>query len=385
MRPFFGFRRPSGRPGVRNLTLILSVTGLTTPAARRIARSLNGVTVLGTSHDSGLLGHDRAVHRRALAAFACHPNVGAVVVIGANPPVVDEIAAAAEQAGRMVAAISLDSCGHDVLTLSDKALRAAAGFVHRLSRERREALPAAGLLLGLECGRSDPSSGLVANPLVGAVVDRLVDAGGAAIFGETTEWIGAEEPLMRKAKDEAVAGRLRAAAAAREAMAQAAGIDLTGNNPSSTNIEAGLSSIEEKSLGAIAKAGSRPIQGVLGYGEPPPGPGVWAMDAPAYAPESLTGFTAAGASIALFTTGVGNSYVSALMPTVKLTGNPVTAARVTEQLEFEASAVFKGEESLDGAADRLADRLIEIASGALTWGEILGEGDEVISRFGAVL
>ncbi len=385
MRPFLGFRRPSGRPGVRNLTLILSVTGLTTPAARRIARSLNGVTVLGTSHDSGLLGHDRAVHRRALAAFACHPNVGAVVVIGANPPVVDEIAAAAEQAGRMVAAISLDSCGHDVLTLSDKALRAAAGFVHRLSRERREALPAAGLLLGLECGRSDPSSGLVANPLVGAVVDRLVDAGGAAIFGETTEWIGAEEPLMRKAKDEAVAGRLRAAAAAREAMAQAAGIDLTGNNPSSTNIEAGLSSIEEKSLGAIAKAGSRPIQGVLGYGEPPPGPGVWAMDAPAYAPESLTGFTAAGASIALFTTGVGNSYVSALMPTVKLTGNPVTAARVTEQLEFEASAVFKGEESLDGAADRLADRLIEIASGALTWGEILGEGDEVISRFGAVL
>lgn len=385
MRPFLGFRRPSGRPGVRNLTLILSVTGLTTPAARRIARSLNGVTVLGTSHDSGLLGHDRAVHRRALAAFACHPNVGAVVVIGANPPVVDEIAAAAEQAGRMVAAISLDSCGHDVLTLSDQALRAAAGFVHDLSRQRREALPAAGLLLGLECGRSDPSSGLVANPLVGAVVDRLVDAGGAAIFGETTEWIGAEEPLMRKAKDEAVAGRLQAAAAAREAMAQAAGIDLTGNNPSSTNIEAGLSSIEEKSLGAIAKAGSRPIQGVLGYGEPPPGPGVWAMDAPAYAPESLTGFTAAGASIALFTTGVGNSYVSALMPTVKLTGNPVTAARVTQQLELEASAVFKGEESLDEAADRLADRLIEIASGALTWGEILGEGDEVISRFGAVL
>lgn len=385
MRPFLGFRRPSGRPGVRNLTLILSVTGLTTPAARRIARSLNGVTVLGTSHDSGLLGHDRAVHRRALAAFACHPNVGAVVVIGANPPVVDEIAAAAEQAGRMVAAISLDSCGHDVLTLSDRALRAAAGFVHRLSCQRREALPAAGLLLGLECGRSDPSSGLVANPLVGAVVDRLVDAGGAAIFGETTEWIGAEEPLMRKAKDEAVAGRLQAAAAAREAMAQAAGIDLTGNNPSSTNIEAGLSSIEEKSLGAIAKAGSRPIQGVLGYGEPPPGPGVWAMDAPAYAPESLTGFTAAGASIALFTTGVGNSYVSALMPTVKLTGNPVTAARVTQQLELEASAVFTGEESLDEAADRLADRLIEIASGALTWGEILGEGDEVISRFGAVL
>ncbi len=385
MRPFLGFRRASGRPGVRNHTLILSVTGLTTPAARRIARSLNGVTVLGTQHDSGLLGHDRKVHRGALAAFACHPNVGGVVVIGANEPVVEMVAGAAASAGRLVEAITLDACGHDVLTLSDKALRAAAGFVHRLSCQRREELPAADLLLGLECGRSDPSSGLVANPLVGAVVDRLVDAGGAAIFGETTEWIGAEEPLMRKARDATVAERLKAAAARRESMAQAAGIDLTGNNPSQTNIEAGLSSIEEKSLGAIAKAGSRPIQGVIGYGEAPPGPGVWAMDAPAYAPESLTGFSTAGSSMALFTTGVGNSYVSALMPTLKLTGNPATARRVTQQLEFEASAVFTGEESLDAAADRMVDRLLEIASGALTWGEILGEGDEAISRFGAVL
>jgi altronate dehydratase large subunit len=217
------------------------------------------------------------------------------------------------------------------------------------------------------------------------VVDRLVDAGGAAIFGETTEWIGAEEPLVRKARDATVAERLKAAAARRESMAQAAGIDLTGNNPSQTNIDAGLSSIEEKSLGAIAKAGSRPIQGVIGYGEPPPGPGVWAMDAPAYAPESLTGFSTAGANMALFTTGVGNSYVSALMPTLKLTGNPATARRVGQQLEFEASAVFTGEESLDAAADRMVDRLLEIASGALTWGEILGEGDEAISRFGAVL
>jgi altronate dehydratase large subunit len=118
-----------------------------------------------------------------------------------------------------------------------------------------------------------PELGLVANPLVGAVVDRLVDAGGAAIFGETTEWIGAELPLAAKAADPAVAERLCQAAAAREAMALDAGIDLTWNNPSTTNIQAGLSSIEEKSLGAIAKAGSRPIRGVIGYGEAPPGPG----------------------------------------------------------------------------------------------------------------
>jgi altronate dehydratase large subunit len=108
------------------------------------------------------------------------------------------------------------------------------------------------------------------------------------------------------------------------------------------------------------------------------------MDAPAYAPESLTGFTIAGCSIALFTTGVGNSYVSALMPTLKITGNPATAGRVRQQIDLDASAVFTGAMTLEEAADRL-DQLLEVASGALTWGEILGEGDEVISRYGAVL
>ncbi len=385
MRSFLGYRRAFGPPGVRNLTLVLSVTGLTTPVVRRIGAVLRPVTALGTPFGSGMLGRDREVHRAALTAMARHPNVGGVVVIGADPPVVEEVAAAAEAAGRPVVALSLDACGHDVLTLQDRALRAAADIVHRLSRDAREAFEMGELRLALECGRSDPSSGLVANPLVGAVVDRLVDAGGAAVFGETTEWIGAEAPLEAKAAVPEVAAELRAAAARREAMAASAGVDLTRNNPSTTNIRAGLSSIEEKSLGAIAKAGSRPIRGVIPYGEAPPGPGVWAMDAPAYAPESLTGFTAAACTLALFTTGVGNSYVSALMPTLKLTANPATARRVTQQLDFDASAAFVGEESLAAAADRLALQLLTVASGALTWGEILGEGDEVISRFGAVL
>ena len=134
MRPFRGYRRASGRPGVRNLTVVLSVTGLTTPAARRIGATLRHVTALGTPFGSGMLGHDRTVHKKALEAMARHPNVGGVVVIGADPPVVEAVAAAAEIAGRDVASISLDDCGHDVLILHDRALRAAAAIVHRLSR-----------------------------------------------------------------------------------------------------------------------------------------------------------------------------------------------------------------------------------------------------------
>jgi altronate dehydratase large subunit len=168
-------------------------------------------------------------------------------------------------------------------------------------------------------------------------------------------------------------------------MAVAAGIDLIGNNPSRTNNDAGLSTIEEKSLGAIAKSGSQPIEGVLAYGEAPPGPGLWLMDAPAYAPESMTGFAAAGANLALFTTGVGNSYASALMPTFKLTANAETAARLGQQLDVDASPVLAGDQTLDQAAANLLATAVDIASGSLTFGEILMDQGEAISRFGAAL
>jgi altronate dehydratase large subunit len=385
MAEFLGYPQPSGRPGTRNHLLVLSVTGLTGPSAQRIAARVRPSLCLGTPYGSGLLGEDRAAHERALTGFACHPNVGAVLVIGADPPVVEAVAAGAAAAGRLVEALSFDAAGHDALTLVDQGIRAAAGLLRALSRERRTALPASDLFLALECGRSDPSSGLVANPLVGRIADRITAADGAAVIGETTEWLGAEQRLSARARTPEIAAAIAAAAAGREAMAVAAGIDLLGNNPSRTNIDAGLTTIEEKSLGAVAKSGMAPIEGLLVYGEAPPGQGLWLMDAPAYAPESLSGFAAAGANLGLFITGVGNSYGSALMPTVKLSANPDTAARLDRQLDFDASPVFRGEETLEAAADRLQALALEIASGSLTYAEILGDQGEAISRFGPAL
>ncbi|MCB1834977.1 MAG: UxaA family hydrolase, partial [Geminicoccaceae bacterium] len=292
---------------------------------------------------------------------------------------------AAEAAGRPVAGLCLDDFGHDALSLGDAALRAASGLLKTISRQGRTRLPASQLALGLECGRSDPSSGLVANPLVGHMADAVTDAGGTAIFAETTEWLGAEALLTARAASPEIAAAIRNAALRREQRAIAEGMDLTYNNPSLTNIQAGLTTIEEKSLGAIAKSGSRTIEGVLAYGETPPAAGLWAMDAAAYAPESLTGFTAAGCNLALFTTGVGNSYTSALMPTVKLTANPETARRITAQLDFTAEAVFSGDEPMERAARRLIDQIAATASGELTFGEILSDCDEVIGRYGAAL
>lgn len=385
MAEFLGYHRPDGRVGVRNRLLVLSVGGLTGPAARRIASSLRDAACVILPYEAGLIGEDKAIHDRAALGLASHPNLGGVLMVGDNPVMLERLAAGVAARGTPLAAISMDDCGNDVFELVARGGRAGARLIREMSRQRRAPAPLSALTVGLECGRSDPSSGLVANPLLGHVADALVDAGGTAILGETTEWLGAEHLLAARARTPELAAAIRAAVERREAAAVAAGVDLLGTNPTPTNIASGLSSIEEKSLGSTAKSGSRPIEGLLGYGEPPAAPGLWVMDAPAYAPESLTGFVAAGAQLILFTTGVGNSYVSALSPTVKVSANPETCARLNGQLDFDASAAFLGETAPEALAEGLLGTLCEIAGGTRTWGEILGEGDEVVSRFGAAL
>lgn len=381
---FLGYPRADGRVGTRNHLLVLSVTGLTGPSGRRIAAMLPGAVFAGTPFGGGLIGADRAAHARALAGLAAHPNVGAAVVIGADQGAVEAAAEAAEAVGTPAVALVFDHVAHDALSMIDGGVRAGAGLLKAVSRQHRERVPLPALTLGLECGRSDPSSGLAANPLVGEVADRVADAGGIAIIGETLEWLGAEERLSGHASP-ALGEELRAAVARREALAVAAGVDLTGTNPSRTNIEGGLSTIEEKSLGAVAKIGTGEIAGLVGYGERPPGPGRYLMDAPAYAPESVTGFVAAGASLVLFTTGVGNSFGSRLAPTIKVTANPATAARLATQIDFAADALAEGRESLAEAGARLLAEVCDVASGALTFSEIFADGEETISRFGEAL
>ena len=382
---FLGYARASGTAGVRNHLLVLSVAGLTGPAARRVAQALPGAKLVMKPYGGGLIGADHALHMRALTGFACNPNVGAVLLIGSDPPKLRTLAAAIEANRTPLVSICLDDCDHDSLSLSDRAIRAGAALHRELSRQRRVSLPLSRLFIGLECGRSDPSSGIVANPLIGALTDAVIAGGASAVFGETLEWLGAEHLLMRRAASPAVADALREAVQRRERMASSQGVDLLGNNPGPTNIAAGLSTIEEKSLGSIAKSGSAPIAGVLAYGESPGAAGLYAMDAPAYSPESLSGFVAAGAQLLVFSTGVGNSYVSQLAPTIKLSANPVATLRLREQLDFDASAVFRGACTPDDAAHELMALLVDIASGSLTWGEVLGEGDEVVSRLGEAL
>lgn len=380
-----GYHRADGSVGVRNDLLVLSIAGLTGPTARRVAAALPGSKCVTMPFGGGLIGEDAKAHLRSLIGFGLNPNVGAVLLIGSDTPKLQQISQAIAASKKPFAALCLDDCEHDALTLTDRAIRAGAQLRLEISRLRRQSAALSDLCVGLECGRSDPSSGMVANPLIGQVADRLEQAGAQVIFGETLEWLGAEHLLAQRASSTQVAQKLVAAVERREQLARSKGQDLLGNNPGPTNIAAGLSTIEEKSLGAIAKSGSAPIRGILALAQRPSGPGLFAMDASAYSPESLSGFVSAGAQMLLFSTGVGNSYVSLLAPTLKISANPRAARTLIQQLDFDASAVFEGRMSASNAADQLMHRLVDVASGTLTWGEVLGEGDEVVARLGEAL
>ena len=267
-----------------------------------------------------------------------------------------------------------------MLAVLDHGIRLGASLALAASRCRRESVPLSSLIVAVECGHSDATSGIASNPVVGATVDRLVDAGASVIVGETVEWLGAEHLLARRARTKAIGERILVAVHARESMAAASGRSLTGNNPGEENIRGGLSTIEEKSLGAIAKSGSRPIDGVLAVAERPAAPGLYLMDGPAFSPEWMTGFAAAGVQLMLFTTGPGNSFASALAPTIKVTARAETAKRLVTQIDFDASPALAGAETPAQAADRLLATIRDVAEGTLTYGEVLGEGLEVPTR-----
>ena len=382
---FAGYPRDDGRYGVRNHVLVLGINGLVMSAAARIGRGAAGCVTFASPYGRGQLGADRDAHAAQLIGFGRNPNVAAALVVGADRPATDAIAHAIAATGKPVEAVALDDVQEDALELSTRGTRAAAALARNASRQKRESAPLSALFLGVECGHSDATSGLVSNPLAGRIVDRIVDAGGTAVFGETIEWLGAEHLLAQRARRADIGAAIVEAVQRREAAVAATGVDLTGNNPGQENIRGGLSSIEEKSLGAIAKGGARPIAGVLGIAQVPSTPGLYVMDAPGFSPESMTGFAAAGVQAMLFTTGAGNSYCSALAPTIKLSARPDTVARLATQIDFDASAVFAGREDADAAADRLFALLLDVCSGMRTWGEVLGETAESIIRVGGSL
>jgi len=258
----------------------------------------------------------------------------------------------------------------------------AASLSGHLGASKRESCELGEITLGTECGGSDTTSGLVSNPVTGLVSDRILARGGTVIFSETLEIVGAEHLLAARAADAKTKRRLLEGVKRTIAYAEEVGIDLIGCNPTPDNIKGGLSSIEEKSLGAIKKAGSGPITEVVGVGERPAKPGIVFADAPCGGVENVTSLSASGSQAIIFSTGAGNPLGNPISPTIKVTGNPATVANMPENIDLDISAVIEGRMSYQEAADLLENELLEVLSGKLTTSELLGETEVTVSRTG---
>ena len=380
---FQGFRRDHGSAGIRNHLLILSVCGLNAPQGRKLAAALPDAVLVSSDFGRGQVGNDKAFHGRMLSAFATHPNIGGVIVIAPDAGLRLQYEQAARAAGRIVAGFSLQEEGEDAEKLLRDAITAGHEIAARLARQSQEPIPISDLVLAVECGHSDASSGIVGNPLAGGVVDALGRAGGKAIISETMEWTGTEDGLYARCPDPETRDKLRHLIEVRHGIASSVGHDVSLGNPGPQNHAGGLTTLEEKSLGAVAKGGTGPIVGALEQGEPPGGSsGLYLMDTPALSPESISSMVAGGAQLVIFVTGHGNPYGSAIAPTIKLTANPETAQRVPRQIDFDASPGFTGALSRDAQLEPLIELCVAVAEGRAASAEALDECSEVISRLG---
>jgi len=243
------------------------------------------------------------------------------------------------------------------------------------SKLEREEFPDSELMLGVKCGASDTTSGLAANPAAGAACDLLIDNGGTCVFGETTEFIGAEHILTRRAATPQVADKIMDIVARMEKRVIAMGFDMRGGQPTAGNIAGGLTTIEEKSLGAIVKGGTKLIQEVYEYGERPQGKGLFIIDTPGREPEFLTALAAAGAQVIVFTTGLGAPQGFPFIPVIKITGNPNTYKQLSVHLDLFVELADKAGSGIAQAGQALYNRILTVASGKPTKAEIINYGN----------
>ncbi len=380
-----GYQRENGTFGIRNYLLVIPASVCAVEVANRIAEKVGAVS-LPHQHGCCQMGADFRQTMRTLTGFGKNPNVGAVLVVGLgcegiqSGEIVDEI----QKTGKPVEAITIQEWGGTTKTVA-KGISIAQELVKKLSAVRRTPFSVCHLILGMECGGSDPTSGIVANPAIGIASDRLVACGGSSILSETTEVIGAEHILAERFPDLKEREKFLTMVAAVEKRALAAGEDLRGSQPTPGNIQGGLSTIEEKSLGCMHKAGdTAPFLGALAYGEevPPEKPGLYFMDSPGQDIDSITGMVAGGAQLVVFTTGRGTPTGCPIVPVIKITGNPETYQNMEENIDINGGKVILGECTLEELGAEIFEKMIAVTNGEDTKAEKLGHREFGIYRIG---
>ena len=382
---FFGYPRPNGSVGVRNRVGVISLMDNCNGIARKITENVRGTDLVTDLFGRKMIGRNHEMRLRAIHGMAMNPNLAGVVLVSLHSPSVDAFAGPIAAAGKDVECVAYQEVGSTFRAI-EKGIVAAAKMVRKYSATQRSEQPLSKLVFGVECGGSDFSSGLSGNPALGHAADLLMEAGGSVVLSETAEIMGAEHLLAERSVNKDVAAKIVQAIADMEEMSRMGGVDdIRKTNPSADNINGGLTTLAEKALGAVKKAGTKPLQGVVDYCEPviPDPPGFYFMSTPAPACESMTGLAAGGAQIIGFNTGLGQPSSHPIAPTIKISGNPLTASRGFDDLDVDVSDIMTGEMSIEEGGERIYEELLAVANGRYTFTELYRTAQSTIGVAGA--
>ena len=379
---FLGFKRKDGSVGVRNHVLILPSCACASETCRVVVSQVLGTKNVIINVGCSDVTANTEMTQRVLTGFALNANVFGVVVIGLGCETVGhrELAEKIRMlSDKPVVSFGIQEEGGTIKTAA-LAVEAARKMVEEASKLQKVECDASDLFVAIECGGSDATSGIASNPAVGSMADKIYDLGGITMMSETVEFIGAEHVLAKRGETPEIHDQIIRICEEYEKHLALAGQDCRSGQPTPGNKVGGLSTIEEKSLGCIHKGGTRPVSEVLQEAARPTKKGALIMDTPGYDISSVTSMVAGGATIVVFTTGRGTPTGHALAPVIKVTGNPLTAERMKDNMDIDVSGILEGEETINQAGERILKEVLEVAGGKVTKAEALGFSDIAVDH-----
>ena len=375
-----GYRRENGRVGVRNHVVILALDDLSNAACEAVANNVKGTLALPHAYGRLQFGEDLKLFFRTIIGMGANPNVAAAVVIGIEPEWTNIVVEGIKKTGKPAAGFGIERHG-DIATIA-RASYKAKEFLQWASELQKVEVDLSEIWVSVKCGESDTTSGLASNPTVGNAIDKLVAVGATTSFGETSEITGAEMVCRQRGATPEIGDKFfKIWNDYNEFITANKTDDLSGSQPTKGNIKGGLTTIEEKAFGNLQKIGRKSnYVGVLEPAEAPTGPGLWFMDTSSAAAEAVTLWAAAGFVVHLFPTGQGNIIGNPIEPVIKLSANPITVSTMAEHIDYDCSAILRGELTLDQSGDGLLDMIRRTCNGRLTAAESLGHREFILTK-----
>lgn len=383
MKKIMGYRREDGKFGLRNKVIIIPSVHCANKVCENIARKCNGAVYINHQHGCSQLEFDALQTRDVLIGHGSNANVFGVLIIGLGCEVIQAKAVAEKikeaTPYKKVEYLVIQECGGSKNTI-ENGIKIVNEMLESAAKLQKSEGDFSDLILGTECGGSDSYSGLSANPALGSLSDFVIDEGGAVILAETTELIGCEAILTKRAKNDEIAKKVYDKILGYENLVKSFRADIRGANPSPGNIAGGLSTIEEKSLGCVYKAGTRTLMDVIDYAKPVVSKGLTFMNTPGNDIEQLSAMVAGGANICVFTTGRGTPTGSAIVPTIKMSSNTFCYENMNDAIDINAGSIIDGIKTKEEVRDELIDLIVRISKGELVKAELNEQNDFSVWR-----